>query len=523
MMDQSIKPVTILYVEDEATSRDITLSMLETILTETLLVSADNGRDGLQQFRTHRPEIVLTDICMPAMNGIEMAAKIKAEAPETIIIAITAYSETSFLLKAIEIGINNFVLKPLNFEKFIEIVNHAIATVRLNQKYKNQAEHINKLSQAVEQSPHAVVITDQAGRIEYVNPRFSSLTGYASEEIRETNIRNLQAEHTDQAVFSDFCNSIESGREWRGELCNHRKDGGAYWESTSISPVHDSQGCITHFVVVKEDITTRKRAEIEIAELNAALTKQSKELETANRDLEAFNYTVSHDLLTPVTVISGFTSVLLAKQQNLDDRGREYVETIQNEAKKMDGLIKTLLKFSLLSSQEISYKVVDLSMLASMVALEIGMQYPQRQVSCSIAPGLACVGESNLLRIVLWNLLGNAWKYTAPVQEARVEFGATDCDGESTYFVRDNGVGFDNSKADNLFKTFKRLHHADDFEGFGIGLATVQRIIDRHGGRTWAEGEVNKGACIYFTLPQQEQNSDGGQHGSEVENSSARS
>lgn len=500
-INQNAPPVSILYIEDEAASRDIMLSMLEPHLPEARVISADNGSDGLKLFRTYHPDIVITDIFMPIMNGLDMAQIMKLEDHDTIIIATSANTETAYFMKAIEIGINHFVLKPINFERIFNIIDRSVALVRLTQKYKAQSAYTNKLSLAVEQSPCTVVITDKAGFIEYVNPKFTSLTGYSMAEALGMNVRALKSEHTERAVYQDLWHTITSGREWHGEFCNQKKNGELYWESASISPLLDPQGAVTHFVAVKEDITARKQSEFEINMLNTALAQRSEKLVAANRDLEAFNYSVSHDLLTPVTVISGFAHVLLTKCLKDGDACRKYVDSIKNEANSMDSLIKALLKLSRISSQQISHGFVDLSALASAVTLEIRTRHPERRVSCTIAPGLSCAGEHDLLRIVLKNLLDNAWKFTAPREQAEVEFGTVIDGGIPVFFVRDNGVGFDGSKAGDLFNAFHRLHDYGDFKGFGIGLATVQRIIDKHGGNVWAEREIGRGACIYFTLP----------------------
>ncbi|MCM2358334.1 MAG: ATP-binding protein [Geobacteraceae bacterium] len=239
----------------------------------------------------------------------------------------------------------------------------------------------------------------------------------------------------------------------------------------------------------------------ELEASNDELEMTNRELEAANQELEAFNYTVSHDLRSPITCITGYSQILLEfPADRLAEQGRGYVEEIQAAADRMTQLISTLLNFSRLSRSEINRTTVDLSELARAVAAQLRINEPQRRVAFTIAEGLVADGDSRLLRAVLENLIGNAWKYTGRRAEAAIEFGTTDCGGETAFFVRDNGAGFDMGEAGRLFVPFQRLHDREEFEGSGIGLATVRRIVERHGGRVWAEGEPGQGATFYFTL-----------------------
>jgi PAS domain S-box-containing protein len=249
------------------------------------------------------------------------------------------------------------------------------------------------------------------------------------------------------------------------------------------------------------DITERKRAEQEIECLNTNLAARAAELEAANRELEAFNYTVSHDLRTPLTGVKGYCELLQELCGNgLEVRCQGYIREILAAARHMDQLISTLLDFSRLTRSEFSREMVDLTGLATAIAGQLQMNDPHRSASFVIAENLASPGDTRLLRTVLENLLGNAWKYTGHREHAHIEFGTTILSGIRAYFVRDNGAGFDMADADKLFLPFKRLAGAAGCTGFGIGLATVERIIRRHGGQVWAEGAPDTGATFYFTL-----------------------
>jgi signal transduction histidine kinase len=231
------------------------------------------------------------------------------------------------------------------------------------------------------------------------------------------------------------------------------------------------------------------------------LNEKTAALQAANKELEAFSYSVSHDLRAPLRGIDGFSQALLEDYHGkLDDDGRHYLQRIRSGAQRMGQLIDDMLKLSRVTRGEMRVEPVNLSALAQEIAGELVHHEPGRRAACTIAPEIVASGDARLLRIMLENLLGNAWKFTAKQPEAQIEFGRTQQDGKAVYFVRDNGAGFDMTYASRLFGAFQRLHTSEEFPGTGIGLATVQRIVHRHGGRIWAESEVGAGATFFFTL-----------------------
>ena len=235
--------------------------------------------------------------------------------------------------------------------------------------------------------------------------------------------------------------------------------------------------------------------------LDLELEQRNTELAAVNKELEAFSYSVSHDLRALLRSIDGFSQALLEDcADKLDKQGKNYLHRVRAAAQRMGELIDDLLALSRVTRREMRHEMVNLSALAGIVAAELQQGQPERQVELIIAEGLTVNGDETLLRLVLENLLGNAWKFTSKQPKARVEFGATQYDGKPAYYVRDDGVGFDMAYVGKLFAPFQRLHSADEFPGTGIGLATVQRIINRHGGRVWAEGAVKRGATFYFTF-----------------------
>jgi signal transduction histidine kinase len=245
---------------------------------------------------------------------------------------------------------------------------------------------------------------------------------------------------------------------------------------------------------LEKEVEDRKRVEAQVQRVNT-------ELLATNKELEAFSYSVSHDLRAPLRSIDGFSQALLEDcAAALDEQGKSYLHRVRAAAQRMGSLIDDFLNLAKVTRTEIHLERLSISNLARSVAAELRKTQPERQVDFQIEDGLEATVDSRLLRIVLENLLGNAWKFTSKRAQAHIELGAAQPNGVLAYFVRDNGAGFDASYADRLFGAFQRLHAITEFPGTGVGLATVQRIIQRHGGRVWAEGAVDRGATFYFTL-----------------------
>ena len=257
----------------------------------------------------------------------------------------------------------------------------------------------------------------------------------------------------------------------------------------------------------KEMEATEARAAHELAETRAVLVE---ELERKNRELEAFSYSVSHDLRAPLRSIDGFSNALLEDcGDQIDEKGHDYLRRVRAATRRMGELIDDLLELSRVGRVELQPRHVDLSALVSATAAELERANPERQVRMVIADGVVGEADRRLLQVVFENLLGNAWKFTAAAAEPRIEFGVVSRDDMPTFFIRDNGVGFDMAHAAQLFAPFQRLHSDARFPGTGIGLATVYRIVERHGGRVWAEAAVDQGATFFWTLHEKE-----GWHGS---------
>jgi light-regulated signal transduction histidine kinase (bacteriophytochrome) len=312
------------------------------------------------------------------------------------------------------------------------------------------------------------------------------------------------------------------GRHLWGLLCIHQCRAPRQWEKTEVEFV---QQIANHLAValqhaellaeLRAEVIERQQAEQRAQELNQGLQQAIIELKAVNKELEAFSYSVSHDLRAPLRSIDGFSQALLEDcLDQLDVIGQDYLRRIRSATQRMGELIDDLLTLSRVTRSEMRQEVVDLSQLASRIYTQLQQAHPDRQVECEIQKGLVTHGDRQLLQVVLDNFFNNAWKFTARHPQAKIEFGAIQANPQTNanvqdneipvYFVRDDGVGFDMAFVDKLFKPFQRLHGMHEFPGNGIGLATVQRIIHRHGGRVWAEGALNQGATFYFTLAEEE-------------------
>jgi PAS domain S-box-containing protein len=350
-----------------------------------------------------------------------------------------------------------------------------------------------------------VLILDLNGRIIFWNAGVEQMYGWASAEAMDK-ISHTLLQTEFPRPLQEIKARLFAQNHWQGELLQTRKDGARIVVASHWVVHRDENDKPKAILEVNNDITERKQAEREIVRLNAELeqrvTERTAQLQAVNKELEAFSYSVSHDLRAPLRHIDGFSQALLEDYTDkVDEVGKNYLREVRSATQEMAQLIDDVLQLARVTRSEMHREVVNLSDLARSITAELKKREPKRQVVFNLSEELTTRGDKRLLRIVLNNLLGNAWKFTSQTGEAEITFGGEQKNGANTYFIRDNGAGFDMAYVGKLFGAFQRLHTVNEFEGTGIGLATVQRIVYRHGGRVWAEGAVNEGATFYFTLP----------------------
>jgi len=367
-----------------------------------------------------------------------------------------------------------------------------------NRELEAFADSAGRLASIVESSEDAIVGETLEGIITSWNAGAERIFGYTKDEAIGHSVTILAPPEGHDEV-SQILDRIRRGERVRHfEATRRRKDGQRMVLSETISPIQDAAGRIAAVSMIARDITERQASEMEIRQFNEALQQKAH---TLGEDIEGFSYSVSHDLRAPLRYMDGFLELLKNHiGGGLDEKGRHYLDTAIESAREMGVLIDDLLRFSRTGRGDMRVTKVNLANLVKQVQQELATDFRGRKVVWTVEPLPEVAGDPALLRQVLVNLLGNAIKYTQPRAEAAIAIGCREEGGEWVFFVRDNGVGFDMRYGHKLFGVFQRLH-GDEFEGTGIGLAIVRRVIARHGGRTWAEGVVDQGATFYFSLP----------------------
>jgi PAS domain S-box-containing protein len=388
----------------------------------------------------------------------------------------------------------------------IELAGRRTEDKRTEEQLKASLKEIGDLKSALDE--HAIVaITDPQGKITYVNDKFCAISKYSREELLGQDHRIINSGFHPREFMRDLWTTIGRGKVWKGEIKNKARDGSFYWVATTIVPFLGEDAKPRQYIAIRFEISERKAAEEKIHLLNVELEKRVAErtaqLQAASREMEAFSYSVSHDLRAPLRHILGFADLLQNEAgPSLSEKSLCHLTTITQAAKRMGHMVDDLLAFSRAGHAELQKTDVNLEELVREALADFQADTKGRNIVWEVHPLPAVRADHALLRLALANLISNAVKFTGARAEAKIEIGcAPGGDGETVIFIRDNGAGFDPRYAGKLFGVFQRLHSQDKFEGTGIGLAIVQRIVHRHGGRTWAEGAVDGGATFYFSIP----------------------
>jgi two-component system NtrC family sensor kinase len=525
----SAKSRTVLIIDDSPTFREELRSVLES--SGYAVVTAGTGEEGLRVAVDSRPAVIVVDGVLPGIDGSTVIRRIRADAVlrSTPCILLTASEERSGELKALDAGADAYVRK----EEDTEIILARVTAVLRSSGSSSAVVSTSSLL-----GPKRILTVDDS--LTYLHEVSAQLReeGYDVVPARsgEEALELLSVQTVDCILLDlvmpglsgqETCRRIKGSPAWRDiPLIMHTAleeqdamiegiNAGAddYIAKSSDLEVlrarvraqlrrkqfEDENRNIREHLLQKELEVAAANSARKLAEARATFVE---ELERKNGELEAFSYSVSHDLRAPLRSIDGFSQLLLQDHANkLDAKGQDYLRRVCESARRMGGLIDDLLLLSRVSQAELSRDRIDLSSIARAAVEELKKKDPDRAVSLSIEDHLLAEADSRLIRVAFDNLLGNAWKFTAKVSGPRIEVGTDQQQGGTVFFVRDNGAGFNMTYAERLFRPFQRLHNESEFPGTGIGLATVHRIIDRHGGSIWASSAVDQGATFYFTIP----------------------
>ena len=460
----------------------------------------------LQHFKFHDVELPLL------LFAIALTAWHAGVGPSVLAIVLASLCFDYFFAPPLY----TFSLTPADIPAILVLISFAVLIARfsavrrrierdlLQTQDKLQAEVVERTQQAslLNLTHDSIFVRDMSHVITYWNRGAEELYGWPSSEAVAKRSHDLLQTAFPLPIENITAELLQTGR-WEGEVRRVKADGTAVIVASRWSLRRDQDNQPVAIMETNNDITDRKRREEEIRGLNQQLEKRSADLQTSNKELEAFAYSVSHDLRAPLRHMAGYAELLQKNSASaLDDKGLRYLRMILDSAKKMGNLIDDLLAFSRIGRTEAQKTSVNLEQLVKEALSEVQPETGGRSIVWKIEALPICYGDRSMLRLVLVNLLSNAVKFTRPQPKPEIEVGCLDGNSdEIVVFVRDNGAGFDMKYVDKLFGVFQRLHHVDSFEGTGIGLATVQRIIHRHGGKVRAEGAIDQGATFYFSVP----------------------
>lgn len=501
----------VLVVEDNA---DMNEFIAATLRPHYRVASARNGREGMNMALALHPDLILSDVMMPVMSGDEMVVALRHQhgMDNVPIIMLTAKADDELRMRLLKEGVQDYLNKPFSTEELLVRVAGLVASRRRTMEELSRSEATLKEAQRLAGVGNwgwdtQTNVHTWSEEIYHIYGRDPTLPPAIYPEVQqyftpESWIRLAAAVEK----------GVAEGVPYECDAEVVRPDGTHCWIVARGESACDADGHVINMHGTVQDITERKQAEEEIRRLNADLERRvierTAELTAANRELDSFAYAVSHDLRAPLRAMSGFSQALAKDYgSQLQGEARIYLEQIDLASRKMSEVIDGLLTLSRSTRGKLQYDIVDLSALSEQLLSELAHGETERQVTVDVADGLQVRGDARMIEAMMRNLLGNAWKYTAHTAAPSIRVYAEEWDGTHRFCVADNGAGFDMAHSNRLFQAFQRLHRQDEFPGIGIGLATVQRIVHRHGGVIEAYGEPNKGAIFCFSLSDMPANS----------------
>lgn len=524
--------MNILVVEDTEDSRVLIVDQLQA--KGYKVAFACDGVEAFEKLETFPADVIVSDILMPNMDGYELCKRIKTDSRfhEIPLIFYTAtYTDPRDQDFALSLGASGFLVKPATDEELIQLIESVLADLKqsalviptkpdldiaeydhiktdvLTRKLDKRNEQLH------EQKEEFRIIADNLPVLiaEIDNQHYYSFANRTHEEWCACSGQNIVGRHMSDIVGDLVYKTIKKHLNYAGEDNNREyllpfPDGKERYVTFNIKPQVDKHGKLSKFICLISDVSRMKKSEIELSlykdHLEELVEERTAQLSLINRELEAFGYTVSHDLRNPIKSIEGFCHAL---EEELGERitpvAANYLVRIHGLTTRMDNLIKDLMSLSQISRKNIEYEEVELSNIAKEIIGELEQDDNTQKIQIHIGSNLKIPADSGLMRVVLENLIGNAWKFTKNVESPSIVFDAYERENDTVFYVKDNGAGFNAKFKDKIFTPFQRLHDPDEYPGTGIGLATVKRIIHRHGGSVWASSNEGQGASFYFSLP----------------------
>ena len=500
-------------------NKNLSILLLEDVVADAVLITHELEKGGVratpkrvetrEEFLReleHKPDVILSDHGLPTFDGFTALREVKRRCPDIPFIFVAQAAGPEEVIRSYKSGACAFILKSQISTQLVPAIRDALA--KAGERTQPSEPNVAQFRTLVASTPdYGIFVIDSDGKILSWNLGAKNITGLSEQDALGRDFStwfspdDLPAGKPQRLIKA----ALETGHAFE-EWVRLQTGGKTFWAHLSATALRDGASPHPLVSVIVRDVTGLREAQQELERLREQAEQRCRqrtaELDAAIKELDAFSYSVSHDLRAPLRHIDGFVEMLHQKlQASLDNTSKEYLQIITTAAKQMGTLIDALLSFSRISRAPLFKSQVALDKVVQSVVRDLHFEGEGREVEWAISPLPVVVGDPTLLRQVFFNLMANALKFTRRRKNTRIELGATEHESEWLFHVRDNGVGFDMQYGNKLFGVFQRLHAATEFEGTGIGLANVRRIVQRHGGRTWAEGVPDSGATFYFSLP----------------------